>query len=354
MTTATTHALGAIDDLVEHTLRDREARAAKHGQHYPILWQRILDASTGGKRIRPRLLLMAFEGLATTPRSTANADPITTTAAAFELLHTALLLHDDVLDGDLVRRGRANLQGAFVADALGQGSDPGTAAAWGMTAGVLAGDLLISAVHTLVASLAAPQRGRVHEIIDDCLFDTAAGELSDVALALGMQAPSITAITSMMINKTSAYSFSAPLRAGAVLAGADRETEAALEHIGHALGVVYQLRDDLLGVFGTAALTGKSDSGDLREGKQTMLIAEARGRAPWHEVEHLFGRRGTDDAELELLRAALEQSGARMRTEARLQDALERATLRIEQAALPTGLRSALTTFAHSCAERTA
>lgn len=347
MITGERQTLAAVDAVMERTLAERIARASVAGPAYQRLWERIRLACAGGKRIRPRLLLLAhaaFDGEA--------HDDAVAAAAAFELLHTALVLHDDVIDGDLVRRGRLNLQGQFVSDAIDVALSADAATTWGNAAGVLAGDLLISAVHTVVSTVSGSARPVLHALVDDCLFATAAGELADVGLAVGTVRTDASGITRMMQDKTAAYSFAAPLRAGALLAGAGMQAEADLADVGAMLGVVYQLRDDLLGVFGDPATLGKPVDGDLREGKRTLLIAYAEGTEAWSEVQHLFGRRSLDADDAERLRRALIVSGARLRAEERLAQECERVRARIAEAELPPGLAAELIALAGRCAER--
>lgn len=347
MITDETRALAAVDAALDELLAERISRASVVGPAYRLLWERIRQACAGGKRIRPRLLLLAHDALG----GDAHGDALAA-SVAFELLHTAFLLHDDVLDGDLVRRGGPNLQGAFLGDALDAAATAEAATSWGEAAGVLAGDLLISAAHALISGTSAPVARSLHALLDECLFTTAGGELADIGLAVGTVPTSVAAITRMMQDKTAAYSFSAPLRAGALLAGADQDVESELGEIGAMLGFVYQLRDDLLGVFGSPAALGKSVDGDLREGKRTLLIAYAEGSDQWDAVRHLFGRRSLDPDDADRLRAALTASGARHRAELRLSRQCEKTCARIEESGLPERLRADLLVLARRCAER--
>lgn len=339
--------LAAVDERLESLLADRVDRAAGIGPAYQRLWIRIRSAIRGGKRIRPLLLLQAHAAL-----GGPSPDDAVTAAAAFELLHTALLVHDDMLDGDLVRRGETNLQGAFVAEALDGETSVEASTAWGGAAGLLAGDLLLSAVHALLAQITAPNAARLQQIVDDCLFVTAAGEFADIGLSVGTLAPTTDEIAGMMRRKTAAYSFAAPLRAGATLAGADPATCASLDEIGTELGFVYQLRDDLLGVFGSEDLLGKSVDGDLREGKQTLLIAYAEGTDAWEGVRHLFGRRSLNTDDAQLMRDALIESGARSRVELLLARQRDACIDRIARSGLPETLRDELRDLTIRCAER--
>ncbi|WP_456284500.1 polyprenyl synthetase family protein [Microbacterium sp. JZ101] len=338
-----------VDDVLDAFLAERVERAASLGAPYARLWRRLADASRGGKRLRPRLVLAAHDGLGGTDDSSAR-----TAAAAIELLHTALLLHDDVLDGDLVRRGRPNLAGAFAAEAIESGLGSDAATSWAAASGVLAGDLLLSAVHALVSRMESPARAAVHEIVDESLFLTAAGEHADVGFSLGAVPADTAGIVRMMEQKTASYSFAAPLRVGAVLAGAGPLVDAALQRIGTQLGFVYQLRDDVLGVFGTEVRTGKSALGDLREGKRTLLVAFAEPHAAWREVAHLFGRRSLEEDDAALLRDAIRASGAADEIERLIAEQSAATRGEIADAPIPDGLRAELDALVGRCAERDA
>lgn len=336
-----------LDEIIDRFFAGRIARADEMGGRYGDLWRRAADATQGGKRLRPRLLLLTHEGL-----GGVEHDAALHAAAAFEVLHTALLMHDDVLDRDLVRRGQPNLAGRFAAAALDDGLDPHTATSWGEASALLAGDLLISGAHALVADVAHPAAAALHRVIDDALLLTAAGEHADVGYAKGVMHAEHDDILRMIEQKTAAYSFAAPLGVGALLAGATDQAVAALDRIGSRLGLLYQLRDDALGVFGLESSTGKSVIGDLREGKRTMLVAFAEGTPEWEAVRPLFGRAPLDAADADRLRAALIACGAVEHMQRIIDEVLRDVLHAIAIAPLPTGLRAELADIAERCAER--
>ncbi|MFD5226792.1 polyprenyl synthetase family protein [Microbacterium sp. NPDC058342] len=344
-TTIATDVDAVIGRFFAQRIERADARGARHGE----IWRRAAEATNGGKRLRPRLLLLAHEALGGGDSRSAE-----TAAAAFELLHTALLLHDDLLDGDLVRRGRPNLAGRFAASAVDEGVAPEAATAWGEASALLAGDVLLSGVHSLIAEIEHSARAALHALVDDCLAVTASGEHSDVGYALGVLRADEHEILRMMEQKTACYSFSAPLRAGALLAGADARTVSGLGGIGASLGLLYQMRDDVIGVFGAETRSGKTVIGDLREGKRTLLIAFAEHSAQWAQVRHLFGRTRLDLADAGRLRAALISSGAADRMQQTIAEQLDRVQREIDEAPLPDPLRGALRRIAVDCAGRDA
>ena len=337
----------AVDVVLAELFADRIQRAAPLGEHYAQLWRRLELASSGGKRLRPRLLLnthQAFGG--------PHPEDATTAAAAFELLHTALLLHDDVIDRDLSRRGRPTVSAEFAADASQAGLSPDTASAWGDASAILGGDALLGAAHALVAQVRPDVRAQLADIVDENLFRAAAGEHDDVAFGLGTAPATPEHVVRMMENKTAGYSFAAPLRAGAVLARAGAQACTELQRVGIALGVLYQLRDDLLGVFGDGRRTGKSTTGDLRQGKRTLLVTFAEGEPAWTAVHHLWGDPQLDETGAERLRAALVTSGARDATVDLLSHMRRTTITTITETALPAGLQQRLVTLAEAIAER--
>lgn len=343
--------LERVDVRLADFFSDRLVAAARYGGEYHRLWAAARDASQGGKRIRPRLVLSAFEALGGTA-----TDAALDTALAFELLHTAFLLHDDVIDADVVRRGRPNLSGSFRADARDRGIGDRSSERWGESAAILAGDLLLHAAASLVAraSIPAAPRTALLDVLDHSIFVSAAGELADVSFAVGLDDARLPDVLAMTERKTAAYSFAGPLSAGAILAGAGGDALAALDEYGRMLGIAFQLGDDLLGVFGDESLTGKSVVGDLRQGKETSLIAYARATTQWHRIQPSFGRHDLPFGEARGVAAILEECGARAFVEQLLTEHVETALRALESPALPEDLREELAGVARSCVGRIA
>ena len=176
-------------------------------------------------------------------------------------------MHDDVIDHDTVRRGIPNVAGEFRLRGHRSGADAAGAALLGEAAAILAGDLLLHEAFRMVAlaDIETTTRGRLFDLLDDAVFVSAAGELADVENSVAGDVAEPGAILDATFNKTAVYSFSAPLEAGAVLAGAPRRGALVLHGAGGRLGLAYQLVDDLIGAFGSNAQAGREAGGDLRE-----------------------------------------------------------------------------------------
>lgn len=288
------------------------ATGAEHGAtlgaDHRALWQALTAAAEGGKRFRPALVVAVHRALG------GQEEPaVLEVAAAVELLHTAFVIHDDVIDGDDTRRGRLNVSGTFAADARTRGADERHARTLGTTAGILAGDLALGTALRAVALCGAPpaQVRRLLDLFDRALHVSAAGELADVRLSLALEDPALGEILTMAEHKTAVYSFELPMQAGAVLAGADEDTIARVGEVGRLLGIAFQLHDDLLGVFGAEEDTGKSTTTDLREGKRTPLIAHASTTDAWPEIAARLGSPDLDEDGATQLRVLLEGCGSR-------------------------------------------
>ncbi|WP_181309581.1 polyprenyl synthetase family protein [Nocardioides campestrisoli] len=277
----------------------------------------------GGKRFRPWLLTTVHDAVAHPPAPDEVVDRV---AAAVELLHTAFVIHDDVIDHDDTRRGKPSVPGWFRADArsLARPDGPDGAGSHGRGAtedeevytragALLAGDLALAAAVRAVATCGAGPDvvGRLLDLLDTTLHVSAAGELADVRLTLGDGLPTREESLEMAECKTAAYSFVLPMQAGAVLAGAEEHAVRALGEIGRRLGIAFQLHDDLQGVFGDAQTTGKDPLGDLREGKRTLLVVHASGTAQWSRIAGHLGDPELTEAQAVDVRAALVDSGSR-------------------------------------------
>jgi geranylgeranyl diphosphate synthase type II len=146
----------------------------------------------------------------------------------------------------------------------------------------------------------------------------------------------------MAEQKTGAYSFTLPLQAGAVLAGADQGTTSRLAEAGRMLGLAFQLVDDLLGVFGDPARTGKSSTSDLRTRKQTPLLVHATSTPEWQRIRSYVGRSLTD-AELDEIRRLLTVSGSRRFVEDLAESHLATARTIVEQVGIPGDVLAVVT-----------
>ena len=302
----------------------RRGRERVLDEHDHALWECLGDMADGGKRFRPALLLHLHDALGGREHAAAAA-----VADAVELLHTAFVIHDDVIDGDEVRRGRPNVAGTFAGHAVDAGVPAARARRYGESAGILAGDLALAGAVRTVALCGAPPHvvARLLDLLEEVLHRSAAGELADVRASL---LPGATLADALDVAewKTAAYSFELPMQAAAVLAGSDEETTATLGAVGRCLGVAFQLQDDLDGVFGTAARTGKDPLGDLREGKATALVTIARTTRRWEEIAPWVGDPGLTEDGARRARELLVASGARRAVETLVADLRRAATAR--------------------------
>ena len=329
----------STDEALRRLLDEGRARAATTDPDHARLWEALAAATEGGKRFRPALVTAAHDALGGT-----RSDAAAQVGAAVELLHTAFVIHDDVIDGDDLRRGRLNVSGTFHAYALASGAAPDDAGEFGRTAGILAGDLALTAAIRAVATCGAPA-DVVHRLLDRfdvALHTTAAGELADVRLSLSVGTATLPESLTMEEQKTSDYSFALPLQAGALLAGADEDVLARLGEAGRMLGIAFQLVDDLLGVFGDPTRTGKSATSDLRTRKQTPLLAHARTTAEWEQIREYVGRTLTD-AELTEVRRLLTASGSRRFVEELAEGHLATARAVVEQLGITAELLASVT-----------
>ncbi|UOQ59415.1 polyprenyl synthetase family protein [Leucobacter rhizosphaerae] len=310
---------GEIDALLARTSR----QAQTYGTEFLRLWSHTAQHVRGGKLLRPILLLETYDAL----RPDGDRREALRLATAVEALHFAFLLHDDVIDQDLRRRGELNLVGELVesATAAGRGS---AARHWAETGAILAGDLLLSSAHQIVARVRAPEatRERLLDLLEHTILETTAGEFSDVGLSDGMVAPDLDAVLVMTKQKTASYTFELPLRAAAILAGGSPELEHALSIAGAHLGLAYQLQDDLLSVFGDADEHGKDPYSDLREGKHTAVICFAQRTSAWPVIARHFGDPQLQPEDAVRVRRLLTDCGAEDHVRALIDDQLAALT----------------------------
>ncbi|MEO6505661.1 MAG: polyprenyl synthetase family protein [Terrimesophilobacter sp.] len=339
----------AVESRISDFFDTKESLALRYGRQYARLWAAARRSSEGGKKFRPALVVNTYQALGGT-----HDEDVVLVATAFELLHTAFLMHDDVIDGDTVRRGLPNIVGTFSANASDSGVSAASAATWGQSSAILAGDLLLHGAQAQIARLniAAATRLTLLDLLEECMFVTAAGELADVAFSTTVELPVLSEVLSMTQWKTAHYSFQAPLRAGAILAGADEATLTALGEYGRDIGIAFQLRDDVLGVFGPEHETGKSATSDLREGKITPLMCCGLQRDDSGELRRILACGKVTESNAHRMRQILEATGARKFIESLIADYTRLARAVIDLPAIPERLRVQLDDVAQRACER--
>ncbi|WP_084125098.1 polyprenyl synthetase family protein [Demequina sp. NBRC 110054] len=296
------------ESLGTHVSAEAE-RLPMAGADYAELWHVLGEQFHGGKSLRPSLTIAAYAGLGGD-----EPDAVVPVAAAMEMLHTAMLVHDDILDHDEVRRGRPNVAGSRRAALASSALSPAQVDNHVLSAALLGGDLAIASSYDLISTAPLPAHHRLAclDLLTRAIRTTIAGELLDSYGDLTEPADADALVVAEL--KTATYTFVVPLLAGAQLAGADPTMIGHLERIGTALGVSFQLVDDDLGVFGDPEVTGKSNLSDLRSGKRTELMRLAFHRATEEQREELRAALGRDDLceeDAARVREILVDSGAR-------------------------------------------
>ena len=334
-----------VDAVLARFFSLAKNRAAAFGSQYVTLWETLENNTVGGKRFRPKMVMCAYQSLGGD-----DLEAAANVGAAFELLHTALIVHDDVIDHDFTRRGSPNIAGTYRDRAIATGASTRVANHSGISAAVIAGDLALFNSYRLIdrSGVSDQMRTRLLEVMDDALFASAAGELIDVDFQIAAEVPRVDDILTMERYKTAVYSFECPLQAGAILAGASEQVVSTLSDFGREIGIAYQIVDDLLGVFGLEEETGKTTTGDLREGKRTVLIAYATSTREWADAAHLFGDPDLTDEQAGTLRDVLIECGARSFAEGLARYYANRALARLAEPHIPPALRAELHPVADS------
>ncbi|CAN5119841.1 polyprenyl synthetase family protein [soil metagenome] len=285
---------------------------------------------SGGKRFRA---LFCYWGWQATAGVADDFDPladldasadlpgVVLASSALEVFHAAALVHDDIMDNSDTRRGLPSAHRLFE-NLHRDGSWSGSANDFGQSAALLLGDLLLGWSDELfdrgcgmLAERSSALAGRAE--FNRMRTEVTAGQYLDIleenSWSAHPESDALIRAHRVIVYKSAKYSVEAPLAIGAALGGGSIAQLAALRSFGLPLGVAYQLRDDLLGVFGDPEVTGKPAGDDLREGKRTVLIALARTKLPGHLrnlVDELLGDPGLDRQQVDMIRTALRDSGA--------------------------------------------
>jgi geranylgeranyl diphosphate synthase, type I len=361
---STGHTRKEVDEaLIAFVARQRPGLRAISEDLDPLV--SVLDAFlTGGKRLRPAFCYWGWRGA-----GGVDLPEVVTAAASLELLQASALIHDDVMDASDTRRGRPSAHRRFQSmhedyrsthqDCPSTHEDagrPGDAAAFGVSAAILLGDLCLAWSGLMYDESglddAALRRGR--PVYDLMRTEVMSGQYLDI-LEQARRRGTVESALRVVVFKSAKYTIERPLHLGAALAGAPARLVEAYSAYGLPLGIAFQLRDDVLGVFGDPAVTGKPAGDDLREGKRTVLIALALRTATSAQVEILrsmLGDRGLDHAGIEALRSVIVDTGALAACEEMIESYATEAMEALRAAPITPEAREALAGLAVAATSR--
>jgi geranylgeranyl diphosphate synthase type I len=308
--------LPAVRDEVDAILADFLAKRAQAapGPEMTPLFTTLSGLLDGGKRLRAYLCVAGWYA----GGMCGDRDLILRVAASLELFHAFALIHDDVMDGSDLRRGRPTAHRALATGYVADGRPPRRATAHGLAAGLLLGDLALTMSDDLIRTgPGAEAMWRIQPLLETMRSQLVYGQYLDL-VATGRLCDDVETALRIVRYKTASYTVEWPLRIGAALAGAGPDVHSACSEFAIPLGEAFQLRDDVLGVFGDPSKTGKPVGDDIREGKATVLMALALQSASATDKQLLrkaVGNPDLTDEDFGRVRQVIERSGAHRQVE---------------------------------------
>ncbi|WP_330176883.1 polyprenyl synthetase family protein [Streptomyces sp. NBC_01498] len=306
----------------------------------------LTTATSRGKRLRSAFCYWGWRAA-----GQPDSDALVRAAASMELVHAAAVVHDDIIDDSRLRHGLPTAHVALRA-AFADGPRPKARA---RSTAMLAGDLLMAWAGQLFAGCGLPSAylGRARDLWAVLARELIAGEALEI-LHTGA-APDVRRSLKVIRYKTAKYTVEHPLHIGASLAGAGPPLREVFTDYGLPLGEAFQLRDDLIGLFGDPATTGKSCTDDIATARPTALVAlaqEAATAAERRELSSLLGRRSLTAAQAGRVREVVRRTGAHDRVESMITERVEVAVRALDGAGLPPLAHRALTRLATAATSR--
>lgn len=287
---------------VTKTIKNERDKAKRPNSWRTDFLQSLLPYATSGKLLRGDLVCFSFRVFSGREPDRAVMD----TAVALELMHSALLIHDDVMDNDEYRRGKPSMHTRY----MGIGADHKLVEPerFGSNMAICGADLCLF----MAFGLLADKPSAVGQLFSAALIEVCDGQMQDIYYQSARVKPSKKAIYDLMRTKTASYTLSLPLMLGASLAGQSSATMYGLRRIGDAAGLIYQIRDDELGTLGDTSQTGKPVGADIREGKKTLLYYYLMKRCDGQtrrELAEIFGNQNIGNAEITRVQKLVRQHG---------------------------------------------
>jgi geranylgeranyl diphosphate synthase type I len=330
-----------LDRLLHVKQTDRAA-----GEQGDDFLRRLQTFAGGGKLLRGCLVCFGY-------RAWSNRHPtkrVIDAALAIELAHGSLLIHDDIMDGDELRRGRPSMHRQYeIAADKRRLSDT---AGFGLGMALSGGDVALLLAFEL---LGRTGNATAHQLFTDQLLQTCGGQMQDIYLGAANAEPDRPAIYQVMEQKTAGYTIALPLALGATLAGQPAPVLRKVQATGRLIGTIFQIRDDELGVLGSRRQTGKPVGADIRENKKTLLRYHLMRRCTADERRELagiFGNPAATYADIRLAQGLFRSYKIPDLIAKEIENLRREAQASIKKLAIPRASEQALEALLAFCAER--
>lgn len=326
-----------LDRELKKLLERKQAEVTRISPFLGQIMYQIKDLTMrGGKRIRPALLYYSYLAHGGEDQTQALR-----AAMAVELAETYLLIHDDIMDDDTLRRGGTTIHEHFTSLAWSDYRSKNNPADFGHSIAIIAGNVACALSNKVLASVKADpvRRIRMSEELNRVYEVEGYGQALDIFSSLRDDLTPKDVLTVYKL-KTVPYTFDGPIKIGAIMAGADESKIKALEGYSYPLGIAFQIQDDILGMFGSEEKLGKPVTSDLKEGKKTLLMLETLTKADPRDqkiLHKMLGNKRISVKDLVIARQIIEKTGSlerlRRQAEKMVKDSLkvvEKLELKIE------------------------
>lgn len=362
----------AIDERISSFLDARESEMAEVSPDLRHILDYTRSLLSNGKRFRARFCYWGWRSVDSLPHSLdpmggveklEDLDSILSLSVALEMFHAAALVHDDIMDNSDTRRGKPAAHRAFEAFHRGK-AFAADAAHFGLSTALLTGDLLLAWSDDLVSAALPPDIDPEIAQATRRQFSTMRQEVTlgqyldiheEAAWPHIGDDERLDRAIRVVTYKSAKYSMEAPLLIGASLAGAQEHQLEALSAFGLPLGIAFQLRDDVLGVFGDSDVTGKPSGDDLREGKRTVLIALAERAMPQSArtvFTEMLGDRSLSGDQISVMQSTLRDTGALDKVEQMIDRYVADALAALDTPVLASGATQELGRLADAVTKR--
>ena len=339
----------AIHKTLQAFIREKKSEAGNNTLWANDFFTRLAPYATTGKLLRGCLVCFGYEAFSGQPADKNEA--VMNAALAIELTHSALLMHDDIMDGDELRRGQPAMHRQY--QTMGEGKGWHHPERFGVNMGICAGDATLFLAYGFLAQPGMNNRAR--QLFADHLAQTCFGQMQDIASEASPDTPTKRDIYKLMRAKTATYTLSLPLAMGAALAGQPWQTLRNLQAIGDTAGTIFQIRDDELGVVGDTSKTGKPVGADIREGKKTLIyyyLMKSCGADERQRLRAIFGNPNCMDDDIQYVQQSIKRHRIPELLNQDIATLQKRALTALKQLDVPATAKTELRSLVTFCATR--